>query len=194
MWQRGGTHRIKAREIPHEEGQARPDHIPRKLLMEEGSKEICRLAEARTGPRPVCQEPQVYNRRMSWGSLSWPSSRLQDCGAFRALSSSKRGRLKEEQRGCVTCLSWTHPNSKCPLKEPKTPGLGTVFFRYQEKEGMGVCGQTHHRMLHGSKAATPRPTRYWELLEDRGSLGQTGSWEDPWAASQQKAQQGQSLR
>ena len=194
MRQRGGTHRTKAQEIPQEEGQARPAHIPRKLLMEEGSKEICRLAEARTGPRPVCQELQVYNRRMSWGSLSWPSSRLQDCGAFRALSSSKRARLIEEQRGYVTCLSWTHPNSKCPLKEPKTPSSGTVCLRYQEKEGTGVCGQTPHRMLHGSKAATPRPTQYWELLEDRGSPGQTCLWEDPLAASQQKAQQGQSLR
>ena len=138
-------------------GSRSPDHIPRqewaqKLLTEEGSKEIRKTAEARTGPCPVCRDPHVYNRRMSWGSISWPSSRLQDCGAFRALSHPQRARVIEELRGCATCLSWTHLSPKCPLKEPKNPSPGTVSLRCQEREGTRSCGRAHHRMLHGSNA------------------------------------------
>ena len=70
-----------------QDGSRSPDHIPRqewaqKLLTEEGSKEICRTAEARTGPCPVCRDKHVYHRKLSWGAISWPSSRLQDCSAF----------------------------------------------------------------------------------------------------------------
>ena len=59
----------------------------------------------------------------------------------------------EVQEGCATCLSWTHPSSKYPLKEPKNPGPWAVSLKCQEREGTGVCGEAHHRMLHGSNVA-----------------------------------------
>ena len=110
-------------------------------------------AEARTGPCPVCQDKHVYHRKLSWGSITWPSSRLQDCDAFLALSPPQRAKVIEEQGACVTCLSWTHPKPRCSLKEPKNPGPGAVSLRCQEREGTGVCGRAHHRILHGSNAA-----------------------------------------
>ena len=144
--------------LGQQDGSRSPDHIPRqewaqKLLTEEGSKEIRRTAEARTGLCPVCRDKHVYPRKFAWGSLSWPSSQLQDCGEFRALSSPQRATVIEEQGGCVTCLSWAHTQQRCSLKEPKSPGSGAASLRCQESEGTGVCGRAHHGMLHGSNSA-----------------------------------------
>ena len=52
-----------------QDGSRSPDHIPRqewaqKLLTDEGSKEICGTAEARTGPCPVCRDKHVYLRKL----------------------------------------------------------------------------------------------------------------------------------
>ena len=85
-----------------QDGSRSPDHIPRqewaqKLLTEEGSKEIRGTAEARRGPCPVCRDKHIYHRKLAWGSISWPSSRLQDCGTFRALSPPQRARMIEER-------------------------------------------------------------------------------------------------
>ena len=141
-----------------QDGSRSSDHIPRqewaqKLLTEEGSKEICGTGKARTGRCPVCRDKHVYPRKFAWGSLSWPSSRLQDCGEFRALSSTQRATVIEEQGGCVTCLSWAHTQQRCSLKEPKSPGSGAASLRCQESEGTGICGRAHHGMLHGSNSA-----------------------------------------
>ena len=59
----------------------------------------------------------------------------------------------KEQGGFLACLSWMHSNSEYSLKEPKNPSPGAFSLRCQEREGMGVCRQAHHRMLHGSNAA-----------------------------------------
>ena len=37
--------------------------------------------------------------------------------------------------------------------KPKTPSPGAVSLRYQERQGTGVCGQAHHRMLQQSNGA-----------------------------------------
>ena len=175
------------REPGQQYGSRSPDHIPRKewaqkLLTEEGAKEIRLTAQTRTGSCPVCWEPHVYHRRLPWGSISWPISRLQDCRAFQALSRPQRARVFEEKEGCTTCLSWTHPSSKCPLKEPKNPGPGTVSLRCQEREGRGYADKPTTGCYMEVTLRTPLPTQPWELLGNLGSPGQTCSWEGPWAA------------
>ena len=57
-----------------------------KMGTEEGSKELRATAEAKTGPCPVCKEKHVYQRKFTWGSLQWPSDRLQEREAFQALA------------------------------------------------------------------------------------------------------------
>ena len=135
-----------------------PGYIPRqdwaqKLLTEEGSRDIRGTAEARTGRCSVCRDKHVYPRKFPWGSLSWPSSRLQYCCVFRDLNPTQRAIVIEEQGGCVTCLSWAHTQQGCTLKEPKSPGSGAARLRCQESEGTEVCGRAHHEMLHGSNSA-----------------------------------------
>ena len=60
------------------------------------------------GTCPVSRDKHVYHKKFSWGSLSWPSSRLQDCEALRDLNPTQRGIVIEEQGGCVIFLSWAH--------------------------------------------------------------------------------------
>ena len=60
-----------------------PKFIPQqewvqKMKTEEGAKEMRSTAEAKTGSCPVCKEKHAYHRKLTWGSLSWPSSRLHD--------------------------------------------------------------------------------------------------------------------
>ena len=130
-----------------------PQEWAQKMRTEKGSREARSTAEARNGPCPVCKEKHVYTRKLAWGVLSWPSSRLHDCNAFVTLSPPQRAKVIQEQGGCVICLSWMHPRVRCNMKAPKNPGLGAASLLCQERDGTGVCGQAHHRMLHGSKAA-----------------------------------------
>ena len=67
---------------PHDRSRS-SDHTPRqewarKLPADEGSKDIRGTAEARMGICPVCRDKHVYQRKLTWGSNPWPSSRLQD--------------------------------------------------------------------------------------------------------------------
>ena len=48
-------------------------------------------------------------------------------------------------------MSWTHPKFKCNLVRRHTEGGPSIGC--EEKEGTGVCGRQHHRLLHGSKSA-----------------------------------------
>ena len=143
----GGPQQTKAQNIPQEEGQASstgtspkitlPAGWAKKLPMEEGSKEIHRTAEARMGACPVCQEPQVYNRRMSWGSLSWPSSRLQDCGAFIALSPSQRDQGNRGGKRMCDVLILDTPKLKVSLEGTKDsqPGNGQLEVPRKRSNG-----------------------------------------------------------
>ena len=58
----------------------------------------------------------------------------------------------EELGGCATCLSWTHTNQECSLKELKNPDSGVASVLCQKSEGTEICGRAHHRMLHGSNS------------------------------------------
>ena len=51
----------------------------------------------------------------------------------------------------MVCLSWGHHNFRCNMVQHHNeggPGIGC-----EEREGSGVCGHHHHRLLHGSKSA-----------------------------------------
>ena len=83
-----------------------------KMGTEEGAKELRAAAEAKTGPCLVCKEKHVYQRKLPWGSLQWPSDRLQECKAFQALSPPQRAKVIQEQGGCVVCMSWAHTKAR----------------------------------------------------------------------------------
>ena len=50
----------------------------------------------------------------------------------------------------MVCMSWEHTKARCNWVRRHTEGGPSIG--YQEKEGSGVCGQHHHRLLHGSKS------------------------------------------
>ena len=114
---------------------------------EEGDQELRDKAAAKIGSCPVCKG----ERRLPWGSLSWPSDRLQECRNFQALNPQQRAVVIQEQGGYVVCLSWGHHKFRCNMVQHHNeggPGIGC-----EEREGAGVCGQLHHRLLHGSRSA-----------------------------------------
>ena len=57
----------------------------------------------------------------------------------------------QEQGVCVVCVSWAHTKVRCNWVRHHTEGGPSIGC--QEKEGSGVCGQHHHRLLHISKLA-----------------------------------------
>ena len=91
-------------------------------------------AKAKAGPCPVCKK-NVYQRRLPWGSLSWPSDRVQECTAFQALSPQQRTKVIQEQGGCVVCMSWAHAQARCKRVRHNTEGGPSIGC--QEKEGIG---------------------------------------------------------
>ena len=121
-----------------------------KMGTEEGAKELRATAEAKAGPCPVCKEKHEYQRRLPWGSLPWPSDRLQECKAFQALNPQQRMKVIQDQGGCVVCMSWEHTKARCNRVRHHTEGGPSIGC--QEKEGSGVCGQHHHRLLNGSQS------------------------------------------
>ena len=109
-----------------------------KMGTEEGSKEIRATAEVKTGPCPVCKEKHVYHWKLPWGSLQWPSDRLQECKAFQAMSPQQQAKVIQEQGGCAVCASWAHPKARCNRVRHHVEGGPSIGC--QEKEGSGVCG------------------------------------------------------
>ena len=51
----------------------------------------------------------------------------------------------------MLCLSWAHTKERC--NRIRHPIEGGANRGCPEREGAGVCGRPHHRMLHGSKSA-----------------------------------------
>ena len=51
----------------------------------------------------------------------------------------------------MVCVSWAHTKVRCNRVRRHTEGGPSIGW--QEKEGSGVCGQHHHRLLHSSKSA-----------------------------------------
>ena len=50
----------------------------------------------------------------------------------------------------MVCVSWAHTKARCNRVRRHTEGGPSIGC--QEKEGSGVCGQHHHRLLDGSKS------------------------------------------
>ena len=63
---------------------------------EEGGEELWATAERKKGPYPVCKERHVHQRKLPWGYRQWPSDRLQECRAFKALSPPQRAKVIKE--------------------------------------------------------------------------------------------------
>ena len=72
---------------------------------EEGAQELMVKAEAKIGPCPVCKGKHEYQRKLPWGSLLWPSDRLQEFKTFQALNPQQRAKVIQDHGGCVVCLS-----------------------------------------------------------------------------------------
>ena len=68
-----------------ETGTPQKEDWKQKMGTEEGAKELRAMAEAEAGPCPVCKEKHKYQRKLPWGSLSWPNDQLQECKAYQAL-------------------------------------------------------------------------------------------------------------
>ena len=104
-------------------------------------------AQAKTGPCTLCKEGRFYPRKLPWGSLLWPSDRLTECKTFQALSPAEKAQMIRGQGGGRVCGSWGHIKRKCNwIRQHREVRPG---HECQEREGAGVCGQLHHRILHG---------------------------------------------
>ena len=75
------------------------DEWRQKMGTEEGAKELRVAAEERAGSCPACKGTHKYQRRLPWGSLPWPSDRLQECKAFQALNPQQRAKVIQDQVG-----------------------------------------------------------------------------------------------
>jgi hypothetical protein len=108
---------------------------------EEASKEK-EARETAMGPCPACKGRHTYTRKLVWGSMEWPSSRLDQCSSFKALSPAARATMLEGASGCNKCLSWEHVPKRCFFKkEVECP---------ETVSGGEKCGRSHHALLHGS--------------------------------------------
>ena len=72
----------------------------------------------------------------------------------------------------MVCLSWGHHKFRCnrvQRQDEGGPGIGC-----EEREGAGVCGQQHHRLLHGSRSAHASANAVTGL--PRGQGGSKQDW------------------
>ena len=135
------------------------------------------------GRCPVCWNKHVYPRKFQGGSIPWPSRRRRECSTFRDLNPTQRANLMEDLGGCVTCLSWTHTNQECSLKEQRNPDSGAASVRCQGSEGTEICGRAHHRILYGSKSKYADADFWWGTPGKPGEFRRPCLPEGPWALS-----------
>ena len=123
------------------------------LKTEEGTEKLRKKVIERGADCPICKKPHFYTRKLTWGQTDWPSNRFDTCPGFKNMSPQQRNKQLVDQGGCVICLSWAHPLSKCGMKEPKEAGPGAQSLKCQEKLGAGLCGKLHHSLLHGADSS-----------------------------------------
>ena len=147
---------------------------------EEGAQELRIKAEAKIGSYPVCKGIHKYQRRLPWESLLWPSDWLPECKSFRALNPQQRSGVIQDQGGCVVCLSWGNHKFRCNMVQRHNEGGPGIECK--EREGAGVCGQLHYRLLHrrrsahaSANAAEGLPRRQEGFQQDWFSGKPTGS-------------------
>ena len=97
-------------------------------------------AERRFGKCPLCKNSHTYERKVGQETVTWPSGRYSSCPNFLAMNAAEKGRLMEEKKGCIRCLSWGHQRPVCPRKSRPC----------QEKVQGVPCPKSHDTLLHES--------------------------------------------
>ena len=108
------------------------------------AEEKKRETKVKFGTCPLCNRHHTFERKFTWGSMDWPSQRLEACDRFRAMTLQERGRCLEEHGGCARCTSRVHKSEDCyQVKFKKTTPC-------PQMDGNRKCGRPHHYLLHGS--------------------------------------------
>merc|ERR1711867_356898 len=97
-------------------------------------------AEKRFGRCPICKNAHTYQRKVGQETVTWPSGRYSSCPNFMAMNAAEKGRVMEEKKGCIRCLSWNHQRPACPKRS-----------RPCTEKVQGVrCPKSHDTLLHQS--------------------------------------------
>ena len=126
--------------------EGRPWREP--IRSREHAQEVKESLVKRATGCPVCQKTHSYERKFTWGTIPWPSQRLEACPMFLALTPMARAKKVEDEGGCCLCTAWNHVVTRCFLTQNNRPGNPDI--RCKEGTANGVCNKQHHRLLHGS--------------------------------------------
>ena len=94
-------------------------------------------AEARVGKCPICSESHTYPKLLRKGSpdtIPWPSSHLESCPKFQAMTPQQKGNKVEELKACPKCTDWKHTKRQCWKQ-------GLIC---RKKDGENRCRKQHH--------------------------------------------------
>ena len=97
-------------------------------------------AEKRFGKCPICKNSHTYQTKVGQETVTWPSGRYSSCPNFMAMNAAEMGRVIEEKKGCIRCLSWGHQRPACPRRSRPC----------QEKVRGVQCPKSHDTLLHSS--------------------------------------------
>jgi hypothetical protein len=125
------------------------------LQTEAGARMARQLWQERLGACPLCRLRHTYLRQFKWGSLEWPSQRLEGCAVFQAMLPAERGQALGDLAGCTVCTAWTHTRTRC--RNGYLPDC-------REVSRGRTCGGRHHKLLHTTAVH----------LESTTDLGQPG--------------------
>ena len=114
-----------------------------KLLTQKTSLEFKEELLAKMSPCPCCKEKHHYSRKLNWGTVDWPSNRLESCPVFLAKSPKERAKILEDEGGCAKCTATNHTLKLCFRPDSQVCG---------ETVGSGKCSKPHHRLVHGSSS------------------------------------------
>ena len=99
-------------------------------------------AEKRFGKCPLCKNAHSYQRKVGQETVTWPSGRYSSCPNFMAMNAAEKGRVMEEKKGCIRCLSWNHQRPACPRRSQPC----------SEKVQGVRCPKSHDTLLHQSSS------------------------------------------
>jgi hypothetical protein len=119
------------------------------VATKEGAIKMAEEVKTRHGSCPLCKDDHTYPRALPWGTMEWPSQRLEACPQFQQMTPQARGNALEEQGGCSLCTSYAHPKNKCFQTDKRKPNYKPVLCS-EKVNGSKSCGKSHHSLLHGS--------------------------------------------
>ena len=92
---------------------------------------------------PVCSGTHTFEVK----GKDLTSYRFSSCDVFRAKPAQERANCVAEAKGCALCLDWRakHQAVDCDVKKNGKP-----LEVCKEKDGNGVCGKRHDRLVHGT--------------------------------------------